>query len=117
MGISIYKQSNMITNNIKKFVLDTPEDQKLLPLNCAPGSSAFIISNSQLLMLNNQFEWKVIPKSGGGGEVPPGVSISNMYIDENNHLICELSDGTIIDAGEIPTTNITIINGGNAAIF
>lgn len=31
----------------------------------------------------------------------PGVSVTNLYIDEYNHLYCCLSDGTEIDAGEI----------------
>lgn len=32
-----------------------------------------------------------------------GVSITNVSIDASKHLICTLSDGTSIDAGEIPT--------------
>lgn len=31
-----------------------------------------------------------------------GISITDVQIDENNHLICTLSDGTTDDAGEIP---------------
>ena len=109
MAISIYRQDKNLTYNIRKFVLDSPADLEFLTTNCAAGSSAFIISNSQLYMLNNNKEWKLIPK-----ESTSGITISNIYIDENNHLICELSDGTIIDSGELPTNNITLINGGNA---
>ena len=36
-------------------------------------------------------------------EPAPGVSIINVEVDESNHLICSLSDHTIIDAGLIPT--------------
>lgn len=32
-----------------------------------------------------------------------GVSITDADVDTNNHLICTMSDGTAIDAGEIPT--------------
>ena len=32
-----------------------------------------------------------------------GVSINNIIIDDNNHLICNMSDGNNIDAGKIPT--------------
>lgn len=32
-----------------------------------------------------------------------GVSITGIDINANNHLICTMSDGTSIDAGEIPT--------------
>ncbi len=31
-----------------------------------------------------------------------GISIKDVYVDENNHLICKLSDDSIIDAGELP---------------
>lgn len=34
-----------------------------------------------------------------------GVTITNIKIDENGHLICELSDGTTIDAGALPTSS------------
>ena len=35
--------------------------------------------------------------------VPHGISVETMDIDENNHLICLMSDGSEIDAGEIPS--------------
>lgn len=111
MGISVYRQDKDLTYNIKKFVLDSPEDIELLPDNCAPGSSAFVISNSQLYMMNTKKEWKLIPDKSSG---TAGITISRIYINEENHLICELSDGTIIDSGELPAPNYTVINGGNA---
>ena len=43
-------------------------------------------------------------------EPKDGVSIAGINIDENNNLICELSDGNSINAGEIPTmTNVETI--------
>ena len=65
-------------------------------------------------MLNNQKQWILIPEqtSGGGSE---GIYILNLYINSSGELICELSNGTTINAGKIPTTNITLINGGNAS--
>jgi hypothetical protein len=36
-------------------------------------------------------------------EPEDGISVTGMTIDENNNLICELSDGNSINAGEIPT--------------
>ena len=36
-------------------------------------------------------------------EPEDGVSVSSMSIDDNGHLICAMSDGTINDAGEVPT--------------
>jgi hypothetical protein len=32
-----------------------------------------------------------------------GVSVAGMVIDGNNHLICTMTDGSTIDAGEMPT--------------
>lgn len=40
-----------------------------------------------------------------------GNSIVNVKIDDDNHLICEMEDGTSIDAGELPTGT-----GGSAKI-
>ena len=34
--------------------------------------------------------------------VEDGASVSSMIIDENNHLVCTMSDGSTIDAGEMP---------------
>lgn len=31
-----------------------------------------------------------------------GISIASVDIDENGHLICTMSDGTLVDAGELP---------------
>lgn len=38
-----------------------------------------------------------------GQDGADGISITNVSIDASNHLICTLSDGTSIDAGEIPS--------------
>lgn len=42
-----------------------------------------------------------------------GISIKNVSIDTSNHLLCVLTDDTIVDAGEIPSVsdNITSENG------
>lgn len=32
-----------------------------------------------------------------------GISVVSMEIDSNNHLVCTMSDGSTIDAGEMPT--------------
>lgn len=38
-------------------------------------------------------------------EPEDGVSVTNMTIDTDNHLICTMSDGNTIDAGVIPTVS------------
>jgi len=60
------------TANVRDFMLDTPDDINLLPTQtalgkstkytvdnqvCGTGSSAFIISTSQLFMLNSEGIW------------------------------------------------------------
>lgn len=45
-----------------------------------------------------------------GADGQDGISITNVSIDAYNHLICTLSDGNTIDAGEIPGGSIRIIS-------
>lgn len=45
-----------------------------------------------------------------GTDGTDGVSITNVSIDASNHLICTLSNGTTIDAGEIPGGSTRIIS-------
>lgn len=44
-----------------------------------------------------------------GADGTDGISITNVQIDASNHLICSLSNGTTIDAGELPTPFIEYI--------
>lgn len=45
-----------------------------------------------------------------GADGQDGISITNVSIDASNHLICTLSNGTTIDAGEIPAGSMRIIS-------
>jgi len=45
-----------------------------------------------------------------GADGQDGISITNVSIDASNHLICTLSNGTTIDAGEIPGGSTRIIS-------
>ncbi len=47
-------------------------------------------------------------EKGDKGE--DGVSIVNAYVDENGHLICEMSDGTKKDAGKVKETSKHQVN-------
>lgn len=45
-----------------------------------------------------------LPEDGKDGEDGnDGVSVADIAVNDKGHLICSLSDGTSIDAGEIPT--------------
>lgn len=41
-------------------------------------------------------------------DVLDGYTITNIYIDENKHLICVLSDGSEHDAGKMPESDVEI---------
>lgn len=58
--ISIYSQNGEVEYRVTEYTLDTPDDLEQLEImgrNAAPGSSAFVISTSEVYMLNNQREW------------------------------------------------------------
>ena len=58
--INIISQNGDIGYNVTELILDAPEDLKTLNdkiWNVAPGSSAFIISTSEVYMLNGSREW------------------------------------------------------------
>ena len=46
-----------------------------------------------------------------------GKSITDISINENNHLICKMSDGTEIDAGEIKTIQGPKGDPGNSGVY
>ena len=58
--------ANMISTNgqtryhVDEYVIDSPDDLKKLPLNCAPGSVAICTSNSEVYMKNGAGEWVAI---------------------------------------------------------
>lgn len=47
-----------------------------------------------------------VPKDGVKGDKgDPGISITEIKIDENSHLIFTLSDGSITDVGKLPSSD------------
>lgn len=55
--IGIMKTNGHVTYNLKEFVVDAEADIKLLPLDCAMGSTAFVIDTGDVYMLNGKKEW------------------------------------------------------------
>ena len=55
--VGIRKTNGHVTYNLKEFVVDTEADIELLPLDCAMGSSAFVINTGEVYMLNGKKEW------------------------------------------------------------
>lgn len=67
---NIYSNRGQIAYGITKFTVDTEADVKTLPINCTPGSTAFVIETSKYYKLTNSRKWKEVKLSsntGGGG--------------------------------------------------
>ena len=58
--INMSSQSGHTAYGLKEYILDTPEDLQDLPITDKAGSTAFIISTSQVYMINSKGEWKEI---------------------------------------------------------
>ena len=58
--INLLSQSGHQGYGIKEYVLDEPSDLDNLPVTDKMGSTAFIISTSQVYMINSKGEWKEI---------------------------------------------------------
>lgn len=58
--INLLSQSGHQGYGIKEYVLDTPADLDNLPITDKAGSTAFIISTSQVYMINSKGEWKEV---------------------------------------------------------
>ena len=60
--INVVSSKGVVDYGHKEYILDTPDDLKELPehKDCSPGSTAFIISTSQVYMKNGQGEWHEI---------------------------------------------------------
>lgn len=58
--INIASQFGQVSYNVVKLVLDTADDVVYLPQGFAPGSTAFVIENSDRYMLNSKGEWKKV---------------------------------------------------------
>ena len=58
--VNITSQNGDVGYNVTEVVLDTPSDLEILKTEqwyLAPGSSAFVISTSEVYMLNGSREW------------------------------------------------------------
>lgn len=98
--ISTVNQNGVSIYGVKEFVVDTPNDISLLDTTCKAGSTATVLSTSDVYKLNHNQQW-ILQSKGGGGEGTPGVGIVSVQVNENNHLIITYTNGEIQDAGEI----------------
>ena len=56
MGYNLIAHDGDVTYGIKEYVVDTPEDIPSLPLSIM-GSTVFVISTSEIYMMNSEKEW------------------------------------------------------------
>jgi hypothetical protein len=49
-----------------------------------------------------------VPKDGKNGK--DGISVSKLTIDNDGSLLCHMSNGTVIDAGYVPSTDVKLTN-------
>lgn len=57
MAIGVISNNGTHNYKYKEFTCDTPDDIKQLPKDCSPGSNAFIISTSEVYMINSEGKW------------------------------------------------------------
>ena len=55
--IIIKSNGNKSNPGVKEYILDTPDDIVNLPKDDTMGSNAFVISTSEVYMLNSLGEW------------------------------------------------------------
>ena len=55
--INMVSQNGDVKYNVVEFVVDMPADIKDLPTNVAMGSSALVLYNSEVYVLNGEKEW------------------------------------------------------------
>lgn len=59
--INIIKQNDNVSAYITEFVADTEDDIKDLPTkDIFPGSICIVVATSNVYMLNNNYEWKML---------------------------------------------------------
>ena len=86
--INLYKQDGETLYGVKEYILDSPEDITSLPINVRPGSTALVISTSDIYMLNGNKQWVLM---GGGSSSGDGSGDNagdlNQYGDNAGTLI------------------------------
>lgn len=67
MAHSLIGQNGKPVYGLKNYILDTKEDLKDLTIADTIGSTAFVIEESKMYVLNNNREWVPTSMSGGSG--------------------------------------------------
>ncbi len=57
---NIMKQNDRVSTYVTEYVADKESDIADLPTNVYPGSVCIVVESSNVYMLNNDKEWKII---------------------------------------------------------
>lgn len=83
--INLLSQNGHQSYGIKEYILDEPADLDNLPITDKMGSTAFIISTSQIYMINGKGEWKeTSAKVSGGGIIHIDLADYGLYLGSEN---------------------------------
>ena len=68
MAFTTIYSNGQRANMVREFVVDVTEDKDKIPTDqLLPGSTCFVINESQWYMLNHSYKWTAINIGGGGG--------------------------------------------------
>lgn len=111
---TVTAQGDTQTTYLTKCVVDNDSDINTLPTDWLSGSRATVINTGNVYILDNQKQWKKLPRgggsSGGGSEtvdtaaiIAEAVRQSNVYTDEK---IAEIQGFSFKIVNALPTTDI-----------
>jgi hypothetical protein len=123
MSIIIKTQNGEVRYGINEYTLDTPQDlTELNSVQCAPGSTAFVISTGETYMKNSNGTWnKIKTFSGGSGESAYEIAVRNGFEGTEEEWLESLKGYTPVrgvdywteeDMAEIKTYIEQVILGG-----
>jgi len=87
--INLYKQDGETLYGVKEYILDSPNDVSDLPVDIRPGSTALVITTSDIYMLNGDKKWILMggKDSSSGGSGGDNAGDLNQYGDNAGTLI------------------------------
>lgn len=57
MSIKLTSSNGQVAYDVNEYVVDTPDEIQNLPKKCGMGSTAIVISTSEVFMKNGRGEW------------------------------------------------------------
>lgn len=60
--ISTMKQGDKTNCSLSEFIVDAPSDVSSLPIDVTPGSACLVIDTSEVYIMGNNKEWKLLQR-------------------------------------------------------